>query len=132
MRYLKSYKIFERSDQDFSEIKAIVYDSLSDLTDDGFDVIVYGPGYGYDEDIRKLAVRISKPGMEYNRQSFLGFNVSDIMSSIDELKSQLSLETGDILYHIKGYEPATWYSMDANFKNLPEEPIDQLSIEFLF
>jgi len=124
MRYLKSYKIFENS---FSEIKAIVYDSLSDLTDEGFSVTIYDV-----EDKKTLAVRISKPGMEYNRQSFLGFKIEDIMGGIDEMKSQLSLEVGDIYYHIKGYEPSTWYSMDAEFKNWDiKEPIDQLSIEFL-
>ena len=119
MRYIKTYKIFENVN-----FKDIVIDSIGDLTDDGYEVNTQNLG-------STKGVSITKPGMEYNRQSFLGFNIQNIISHIVELVSHLdTYEVSDVYYHIKGYEENTWYSMDVEFKDMPKEPIDKLSIDF--
>lgn len=130
MRYIKSYKLFENSNPNHD----IVIDALSDLSDEGFDVHVRDDEEFSTEPRKMMVVTISRPGMEHNRRTLLGFKIKDIVSNIDELKSQLSNSLGvkSVYYHIKGYESQTWYGLDnAEFKKLPKEPVDQLSIEFI-
>lgn len=122
MRYLKSYQIFESSDP----YHDIVIDALSDLSDRGYKVAVVDA----EGNPKTLVVTISKPGIEYKRETNLGFKIEDVSKDIEELKSQLSdQKVKSVYYHIKGYEPSTWYSLRSS--TTEEEPIDQLSIEFI-
>lgn len=131
--------MFEDWSEDNTNLVGIIVDSTSDLKDDGFDVSVYNE---LDQN-SYLFVTITKPGMEYKRQTNLGFLIDEIKPSVNELLSQLDTQrVHSIYFHIKGYEPMTWY--DANFdknsilKSLSDvtfgmdvsDKIDKLTIEF--
>ena len=130
MKHIKPYRIFESS---VRELRQIATDSLSDLIDDGFNVIVSEQG-------SVLMIDITKPGMEYNRHTKLGFYLKDIMNNIQELLGRIDSKPKDVYYHVKGYEPSTWYSLSSDFgdpdnnafKGDSENLIDQLTFEFNF
>lgn len=158
---MKHLKLFENFDE--GDFVGIVKDILSDLTDEGFDIKVEIDkiqdqkaeitNFGYYPMVDIIRVIICKRGMEYNRQSFIGFDLIDIKGSVSELFSQLHDKSiYDVYYHIKGYEPNTWYSVNDNSledintilsniddelspksgSNLPANPqLDRLNIEFV-
>jgi hypothetical protein len=121
MKYLKLFEMWSEGNQ-------IAIDALSDLSDAGFEVNV-------SNDNESTFVNISKPGIEYKRQTNLGYNIKEIMGDVRELISQMSSDNkvvGSLVYHIKGYEPMTHYSCNINDpKDLPIEPIDHFTISFV-
>jgi hypothetical protein len=138
MRYLKIFEDFnkEESEQEMKNLIGTIEDSTSDIKDIGFDVNV-----GFDS---TLFVNINKPGTEYNRQTYLGFSLDEIDTSVNEMISQLDTQrVHDISFHIKGYESNTWYSgsfdktsriaslSDVNFGMGENDKIDMFTIEFV-
>ncbi len=136
MKYLKIFEDFVEVGDEY-ELGPLCKDALSDILDNGFDVIFSNISFN-------LNIRILNPGMEYGRSSKLGFNINDIKDSVNELIAQLDdkMWIKSIYYHLKGYEASTWYSVDFTgvetpvrdigiVNNLPTESIDDISIEFV-
>jgi len=142
MKYLRSYRIFEADydmdDPDFlkmvevdwgdfekrqNEASGIITDTLSDLSDDGFSINIENHDF--------LLLNINKLITENGRVTTSGYKLRDIMSDINEMISQLQgiCKIKSIYYHIKGYETNTWYDL-TDFNYIPDENIDQLTIEF--
>lgn len=132
MKYINSFKFFESEDT-FKEGEDVetIKDILSDINDSGFETKVTDTN-------NEIIVNISKPGIEHKRHTNLGFRISEILPTLKELHSQLKHEFNlDVAYfHIKGYEPSTWYSADT-IDDLTkigethgEDILDQLELQF--